>query len=98
MALEHHPARSDSAAAIGMDGSPNTPREVSDYWDAFIDEKAAAAFLNLTDRTLQTWRQKGGGPRYVALSSRCVRYTRRWLREHAESRIRVSTSDPGELA
>ena len=98
MSLEHNPARSDSAAAIGMDGSPRGPPEASDYWDSFINEKAAADFLGLTDRTMQAWRQKGGGPRYVALSSRCLRYTRRWLREHALQRIRTSTSDPGRVA
>ena len=43
----------------------------SDYWHALIDEKAAAAFLGLTKRTLQAHRQKGGGARYVRLSSRC---------------------------
>ena len=96
MSLEHHPARSEPAAAIGMDGSPRGPCVASDYWDAFINEKAAAAFLGLTDRTLQSWRQKGDGPRYVALSSRCLRYTRRWLREHALQRLRASTSDPGQ--
>ena len=88
MSLEHDPSRSESSAASGMDGSP--------YWDSFIDEKAGADFLGLTPRTMQGYRQKGGGPRYAALSSRCLRYTRRWLREWAETRIRSSTSDPGQ--
>ena len=48
MSLEHHPARSEPAAAIGMDGSPRGPPDASDYWDAFIDEKVAADFLDLT--------------------------------------------------
>ena len=98
MSLEHHPARSEPAAAIGMDGSPRGPPDASDYWDAFIDEKVAADFLGLTPRTMQGWRQKGGGPRYVAISSRCLRYTRRWLREHALQHVRTSTSDPGPSA
>ena len=34
----------------------------ADYWFALIDEREAAVFLDLTDRTLQTKRQKGGGP------------------------------------
>ena len=91
MPPEHNPDRSESAAVTGMNGP-------SDYWDAFIPEKEAAAYLNLTPRALLGWRQKGGGPRYAALSSRCLRYTRRWLREHAVARVRTSTSDPGRGA
>ena len=95
MSLEHSLGRSESAAVDDRDGSVRDPPGVSDYWDAFIPEKEAATYLGLTPRALQGWRQKGGGPRYVALSSRCLRYTRRWLREHAEARTRTSTSDPG---
>jgi hypothetical protein len=98
MSLEHSPTRSDPTATAGIAGSARGPPVASDYWDAFIDEKAAAAFLDLTPRTMQGWRQKGDGPRYVAFSSRCLRYTRRWLREHAEARVRTSTSDPGPRA
>ena len=96
MSLEQHPARSDPTAVTGMDGSPCDPLDASDYWDAFIDEKAAAEFFDLTPRTMQGWRQKGGGPRYAAFSSRCLRYTRRWLRDYAEAHARTSTSDPGQ--
>ncbi len=69
-----------------------------DYWHALIDEKAAAEFLDLTDRTLQAYRHRGGGPRYIRLSSRCLRYRRVDLREWAEARMRTSTSDPGKGA
>ncbi len=95
MSVELNPIRSESAAVDNKDGEDRDPADVSDYWDAFIPEKEAAAYLNLTPRALQGWRQKGGGPRYAALSSRCLRYTRRWLREHAVARVRTSTSDPG---
>ena len=96
MSLEHDPSRSEPGAAVGLDGSPRGSADASDYWDSFIDEKAAGEFLNLTPRTMQGYRQKGGGPKYVALSSRCLRYTRRWLRGWAESHVRTSTSDPGQ--
>ena len=69
-----------------------------DYWYALIDEKTAAAFLGLTARTMQAYRQKGGGPKYISLSSRCLRYRRIWLLEYAEARTRTSTSDPGKGA
>ena len=69
-----------------------------DYWNALIDEKAAADFLDVTPRTMQALRQHGGGPRFVRLSARCVKYTRNLLRAHAEARLRSSTSDTGAEA
>ena len=69
-----------------------------DYWQTLIDEKIAADFLGLSDRSLQSYRQKGGGPHYIRLSSRCLRYRRIDLREWAEARVRTSTSDPGNGA
>ena len=98
MSLEHHPARSDPATVVGMDGSARGPPDASDYWQALIDEKAAAAFLGLTDRTMQAYRQKGGGCKFIRLSSRCLRYRRIDLKAWADARIRSSTSDPGPAA
>ena len=98
MSLEHDPTRSEPATVTGMDGSPRGPPDASDYWHALIDEKAAAAFLDLTDRTMQAMRQRGGGPHYIRLSSRCLRYRRVDLREWADARVRTSTSDPGTEA
>ena len=66
------------------------------YWHALIDEKAAAEFLKLKDRTMQGYRYLGGGPKYVRISSRCLRYRRADLRDWADARIRTSTSDPGK--
>ena len=94
MSIEHSPARSEgtvvSARADASDGQ-NDP----DYWHRLIDEKAAAKFLGLTHRTMQAMRQRGGGPRYVVISSRCLRYRRTDLRDWADSRLRTSTSDLG---
>ena len=91
MSLEHDPSR--PAPGIGHNGGPALDAE---YWNGLINEKAAAAFLGVTDRTMQKWRQQGGGPEYIALSSRCVRYTRLKCRTHAEARARTSTSDQGK--
>ena len=88
MSLEHSPARSESAEASDGEDDP-------DYWHRLIDEKAAADFIGVTDRTMQAMRQRGDGPRYVVISSRCLRYTRFGLRSWSESRMRSSTSDPG---
>ena len=65
------------------------------FWHELINEKAAAEFLNISVRTVQAKRQKGGGPRYVRLSSRCIRYRRADLRKWTEERLVTSTSDPG---
>ena len=65
------------------------------FWHELINEKNAGAFLNLTDRTLQGLRQKGGGPRFIRLSSRCIRYRRIDLKQWADEHVRASTSDPG---
>lgn len=39
-----------------------------------LDGVAAAAFLGVSKRTLENWRTKGGGPRYLKLTERLVRY------------------------
>lgn len=65
------------------------------FWEALIDEAAAAAFMGLTVRCLQGWRYRGGGPEYVRVSARCIRYRRRDLRAFADAKVRTSTSDPG---
>ena len=93
MSIEHHPARSKPETVEGLDGLSRGPPEASDYWAGLINEKQAAAFLTLTGRTLQSYRSRGGGPRYVQISSRCLRYRRIDLRAWAESRMRSSTSE-----
>ena len=62
--------------------------------DRLITEHEAAAFIGYTIRTLQNWRVRGGGPKFVRVSSRSVRYRPRELIEWADSRLRASTSDP----
>lgn len=57
-----------------------------DYMDRLIDEKEAASFLGYTVRALQNWRLRGGGPKFVKVSARSVRYRRRdlfaWIEVH----------------
>jgi hypothetical protein len=66
--------------------------------DALLDESKAATLLDVTPRALQAWRQRGGGPPYVRISSRCVRYRRRDLVAFAEARLQRSTSDTSGLS
>ena len=91
MSIEHAPGRD---AASGSPWDDNLQDD--DYWFTLINEKVAGVFLDVTDRTMQKMRQHGGGPRYVVISSRCLKYRRTDLREWAEARMRKSTSDPGE--
>ena len=68
------------------------------YWETLIPEADAAEYLGLTARCLQGWRYRGGGPEYVRVSARCIRYRRRDLRAFADAKVRTSTSDPGHVA
>ena len=92
------PPRRSGYVADGAPGQEDNGSDDADYWFSLINEKVAAAFLGLTDRTVQALRQRGSGPRYYFLSSRCLRYRRIDLREWAEKRVRTSTSDPGRAA
>ena len=91
MSLDNSPTRSGVAVALSGDADPDD----LNYWNTLIDENAAAAFLDVTRRTVQQMRQSGDGPAYIRLSSRCIRYTRRLLKKYADEHLRASTADPG---
>ena len=80
--------RGDHSAQIDSDDC--------DYWYSLIPEKLAAAFRGVTERKMQKDRQTGNGPKFIRISSRCIRYRRIDLREDAEARMRSSTADTGE--
>ena len=73
----------------------NGPTIDGTYWLGLIDERAVAEFLGLSVRTVQALRQRGGGPKYVRLSARCIRYRRADLKQWADERLVASTADPG---
>jgi len=64
-----------------------------DYLDRMFDEHKAADFLGYTIRALQNWRLRGGGPKFVKVSGRSIRYRRRDLIEWAEGLLVASTSE-----
>lgn len=70
-----------------------------DYLDRLIPERDAADFLGYTMRALQNWRLRGGGPSYVKVSARSIRYRRRDLVAWTESKLTAHTtaSSVGEL-
>ncbi len=63
-----------------------------------LRQKEVAQILNLSPRTLEAWRHRGGGPRYLLLTPRCVRYKKSDLNQFMEERVRTSTSDRGNEA
>ncbi len=65
-----------------------------DYLDRMINERIAAEFIGYTTRALQNWRLRGGGPKFVKVSGRSIRYRRRDLIQWAESLLVASTSEP----
>lgn len=68
-----------------------TPHD-ADYMDRLINEHQAADYLCYSVRALQNWRVRGGGPLFVKVSGRSVRYTRRDLQAWINERRVASTS------
>ncbi|WP_425410756.1 helix-turn-helix transcriptional regulator [Hyphococcus sp.] len=64
-----------------------------DYLNQLLCEKDAASFLGYTIRALQNWRLRGGGPQYVKISARSIRYRRRDLLAWVESKLQNNTSE-----
>jgi predicted DNA-binding transcriptional regulator AlpA len=57
-----------------------------------LSQRQAAAFLCLSERTLERWRVSGTGPAFVKLGRR-VAYREIDLIEWINARVRQSTSD-----
>ena len=60
-----------------------------------LDEKQAAALLNMSVKSLQAWRSRGGGQKFVKIGRRLVRYAMADLEAFVLDRLRSSTSDRG---
>lgn len=63
--------------------------------DRLLTSAAAAERLGISRRTLEAWRSRGGGPRFVAHSRRLVRYRIADLDAWIDERLRSSSSDGG---
>jgi len=63
-----------------------------DHLDRLLNERDAADFLGYSMRALQNWRVRGGGPVFVKVSSRSIRYRRRDLIAWTESKLAENTS------
>ena len=62
--------------------------------ETFLDTRAAANYLNLKPATLEAWRTRGGGPRYVRLGT-AIRYRLSDIEAYVEARTEASTSQRG---
>lgn len=52
----------------------------------------AAKFLRLEPRTLESWRGRGIGPKFVRYSARCVRYRLKDLQDWIDTRVVTGVS------
>jgi len=59
-----------------------------------LTSKETAHLLGVRLGTLEAWRTRGLGPRFIRISSRCIRYEPGALREWMASR----TTEPAERA
>ncbi|WP_417514766.1 helix-turn-helix transcriptional regulator [Minwuia sp.] len=62
------------------------------YLDQLLNETEAAEFLCYSVRALQNWRVRGGGPDFIKVSARSIRYCRRDLIAWRDSHRVSSTS------
>jgi len=74
-------------------GSDHRGGAVPDH--CLLSTEQAARHLALSPRTLEALRLRGGGPAYVALGRRAIRYRIEDLESWVASRIRRSTSNDG---
>ena len=57
-----------------------------------VDEREAASILCYSVRALQNWRHRGGGPDFVKVSARSIRYRRADLEKWIAARTVSNTS------
>ena len=61
--------------------------------DRLFNEREAALFLRVSERKLQQLRSFGGGPTFIRLSKRCIRYRHADLMTWLSKRSVGSTSE-----
>tara|TARA_R110002074_G_scaffold191809_2_gene357686 strand:- start:37 stop:243 length:207 start_codon:yes stop_codon:yes gene_type:complete len=66
--------------------------------DRLIDEREAASILCYTPRALQNWRHRGGGPKFVKVSGRSVRYRISEVYAWIDARTVANTSESSSQA
>ncbi len=61
--------------------------------DALLKQRQAASLIGVSERTLECWRCRGGGPPFVKISRRAVRYRRQDIDQWVGERVQYSTSE-----
>jgi predicted DNA-binding transcriptional regulator AlpA len=64
--------------------------------DAILNQAVIAEWLGVTTKALEAWRYRGGGPPFIRVGGKLVRYRRGDVLAWLESRRRSSTSDRAE--
>lgn len=86
----------NTAAPVPLSlGEQPAGRPIPEYPHALLFTAEAAFLLGLSPRTLEALRLRGGGPPFVAVTTKAVRYRRSDIEVWVVERRRVSTSDPG---
>ncbi|NCC61329.1 MAG: DNA-binding protein [Verrucomicrobiae bacterium] len=58
-----------------------------------LTPEQTSRMLCISPRTLENWRYRGMGPKYLQISKRCIRYRLSDIEEWQQSILRKSTSD-----
>ena len=91
------PSCCDGANAARGEGL-NMVTPAPDKLNRLLRTQDAAKIVDLSPRTLESYRRNGGGPPYVKIRDRAVRYALRDLLTWVVARKRTSTLDPNEEA
>ena len=67
-------------------------KEAPHTYPTLVNEREAASILCYSVRALQNWRHRGGGPDFVKVSARSIRYRRTDLEIWINSRTVSNTS------
>ena len=84
-----------TATAHPSQSAPTGGLESGDDPDQLMRQEQAALILEVTPRCLENWRHRGGGPRWIQISTRCIRYRRSDLIQFIEERLKSNTTKCG---
>jgi excisionase family DNA binding protein len=62
--------------------------------ERLLSQREVAELLGIAERSMESWRLRGGGPRYVRVG-RLIRYRHTDVSAWLAARERSSTSEPG---
>lgn len=61
---------------------------------AVMNQDQAASYLGVSPRTMEQWRLRGGGPSFVRIGPRCIRYRQAALDSWLMAREVTSAAPP----